>query len=132
MEYIFLIRLLIAVALGALVGFEREWSKKPAGLRTHILVSTGACLFTLSIHYFQLDPVRITSHIVEGVGFIGAGTIIATKGKVKGITTVASLWAVSAIGLSVGAGSYALAFATAVLIFLILQLGKAEKRLEDL
>lgn len=133
MKYILLIRLLIAVALGALVGFEREWAKKPAGLRTHILVSTGACLFTItSIHYFQMDPARIASHIVEGVGFIGAGTIIATKAKVKGITTAASLWAVAAIGLSIGAGSYLLGFFTAFLIFIVLQLGKVEKGLEDL
>ncbi len=121
-------RLLLAVVLGILVGVEREIVHKPAGLRTHALVSLGACLFTVvSIDYFDVDPARIAAGIVTGIGFIGAGSIIAEKGHVQGVTTAASLWCVAAIGLAVGVGAYVLAAVSSVLVFGVLWLRKAEK-----
>ena len=121
-------RLLLAVVLGILVGMEREISHRPAGLRTHALVSLGACLFTIiSIDYFDVDPARIAAGIVTGIGFIGAGSIIAEKGHVHGITTAASLWCVAAIGLAVGVGAYVLAVVSSALVFGVLWLRKAEK-----
>lgn len=123
-----IVRLLLAAVLGILVGVEREISHKPAGLRTHALVSLGACLFTIvSISYFKIDPARVAAGIVAGIGFIGGGSIIATKGQVQGITTAASLWCVAAIGLAAGAGAYVLAVVSAVLVFGILWLKRAEK-----
>ncbi|MCD6092791.1 MAG: MgtC/SapB family protein [Candidatus Aenigmarchaeota archaeon] len=123
-----IIKLLLAVALGILVGTEREISHKPAGLRTHALVSLGACLFTMvSIYYFDADPARIAAGIVTGIGFVGAGSIIASRGHVQGITTAASLWCVAAIGLAVGVGAYVLAIVSVVLVFIILWLKRAVK-----
>ena len=127
-EMIVIVRLLLAVVLGILVGVEREISHKPAGLRTHALVSLGACLFTvISIYYFNMDPARVAAGIVAGIGFIGGGSIIATKGQVQGITTAASLWCVAAIGLAVGVGAYVLAVVSSALVFGVLWLRKAEK-----
>ena len=121
-------QLLLAVVLGILVGTEREMVHKPAGLRTHALVSLGACLFTIiSIDYFDVDPARIAAGIVTGIGFIGAGSIIAEKGHVHGVTTAASLWCVAAIGLAVGVGAYVLAVVSSALVFSVLWLRKAEK-----
>ena len=123
-----IIKLLLAMALGILVGTEREISHKPAGLRTHALVSLGACLFTMvSIYYFDADPARIAAGIVTGIGFVGAGSIIASKGHVQGITTAASLWCVAAIGLALGVGAYVLAKVSVVLVFIILWLKRAVK-----
>ncbi|MEA2032507.1 MAG: MgtC/SapB family protein [Euryarchaeota archaeon] len=122
-------RLLLAVVLGILVGTEREVVHKPAGLRTHALVSLGACLFTVvSIDYFDVDPARIAAGIVTGIGFIGAGSIIAEKGHVHGVTTAASLWCTAAVGLAVGVGAYVLAIVSSALVFSVLWLRKVEKR----
>ena len=112
--------LLLAVALGAIVGIEREHAHRPAGLRTHMLVCLGSCLFTIISISFSLDPAHIASGIVAGIGFIGAGTIWAEKDKVKGITTAASLWATSAIGLTTGLGDYPLAITVTLIVFAIL------------
>src|SRR3990170_3969626 len=101
--------LILAVVLGAIVGIQREKAHRPAGLRTHMLVCLGSCLFTIISVSFSLDPTRIASGIVAGIGFIGAGTIWGEKHKVKGITTAASLWATSAIGLTTGIGDFPLA-----------------------
>jgi putative Mg2+ transporter-C (MgtC) family protein len=115
-----LVSLLLAVALGAVVGIEREIAHRPAGLRTHMLVSLGSCLFTIVSMSFAMDPARIAAGIVAGIGFIGAGTIWAEKDKVKGITTAASLWATAAIGLTIGIGDYPLAVTVTVLVVIIL------------
>lgn len=112
--------LLLAVALGAVVGFERERIHKPAGLRTHMLVCLGSCLFTIISTSFSTTPAQIAAGIVAGIGFIGAGTIWAEKDKVQGITTAASLWATAAVGLAAGIGDYALAAVTTLLVFVIL------------
>jgi putative Mg2+ transporter-C (MgtC) family protein len=121
--------LLLAVAFGALVGIERELTHKPAGLRTHMLVSLGACLFTVVSVSFAVDPARIAAGIVAGIGFIGAGTIWAEKDKVKGITTAASLWATAAIGLTAGIGDYPLAAVVTVLVVIILASGSVLRRI---
>lgn len=112
--------LILASILGAIVGIEREITIKPAGLRTHMLVSLGSCLFTLISIGFDFDPARIASGIVAGIGFIGAGAIWAEKDKIRGITTASSLWVTAAIGLSVGVGDYPLAIIVTGLVFLIL------------
>ena len=122
-------KLVVAVILGGLVGWERERSHKPAGLRTHMLVSVGATLVTIiSINYFTEDYARVIAGIITGIGFIGAGAIIAqgTKG-VHGLTTAATLWAMAAVGICIGIGWYVLAVASTILIVLILFLGKLEK-----
>ncbi len=111
--------LLLAVALGALVGVERERAHRPAGLRTHMLVSLGSCLFTIISIGFT-TPDRIAAGIVTGIGFIGAGTIWSERDKVKGITTAASLWATAAIGLAAGVGDYPIAVLVTVLVLFIL------------
>jgi putative Mg2+ transporter-C (MgtC) family protein len=124
-----LLNLLLAVAFGAIVGIEREMSHKPAGLRTHMLVSLGACLFTLMSTSFGAQPAQVAGGIVAGIGFIGAGTIWAEKDKVQGITTAASLWATAAIGLTTGTGDYLLASFVTLLVFLILLSNKYLKRI---
>ncbi len=127
-DIVMIARLLLAVVLGILVGVEREIVHKPAGLRTHALVSLGACLFTIiSIQHFDVDPARIAAGIVAGIGFIGAGSIIAEKGHVQGVTTASSLWCVAAVGLAVGVGAYVLAVVSSALVFGVLWLRKAEK-----
>jgi putative Mg2+ transporter-C (MgtC) family protein len=121
--------LLLAMALGAIVGIEREVSHKPAGLRTHMLVSLGACLFTMMSTSFGAQPAQVAGGIVAGIGFIGAGTIWAEKDKVQGITTAASLWATAAIGLTVGIGDYPLAAAVTALVVFILALNMILKKI---
>ncbi|MBO3769284.1 MAG: MgtC/SapB family protein, partial [Candidatus Brockarchaeota archaeon] len=101
--------LVLAIVFGAIVGLEREKAHKPAGLRTHMLVCLGSCLFTIISEKFSVDPARIAAGIVTGIGFIGAGAIIAEQDKIVGITTAASLWATAAIGLTIGVGDYLLA-----------------------
>ncbi len=127
LEIIF--RLLLAAVLGGVVGFEREITHRPAGLRTHMLVALGAALFTAVslVNFVSTDSARIIANIVVGIGFIGGGSIVALKGKVHGVTTAASLWIVAAIGMSVGMGSYVIAIAAAAIVFLILQLKRFEK-----
>jgi putative Mg2+ transporter-C (MgtC) family protein len=123
-------RLIAAFALGGVLGYEREQVDKPAGLRTHILVSLGSCLFTiLSMTAFPGgDPARVASYIVAGIGFIGAGTIIQTKERVAGITTAASLWVTSSIGMALGAGYYILAIITTAIAYITLKLRLIERK----
>ena len=120
-----IIRLILAFILSGIVGFEREVTHKPAGLRTHMLVGLGSALFTiLSINAFPgSDPARVATSIIVGIGFIGAGTIIKTKEKVIGLTTAASLWITASIGMAAGAGSYLIAVITTILAYLVLKLG---------
>ncbi|MCL5877411.1 MAG: MgtC/SapB family protein [Candidatus Bathyarchaeota archaeon] len=114
------VSLILAVAFGAIVGIEREIHGRPAGIRTHMLVCLGSCLFTIVSMSFSLDPARIAGGIVAGIGFIGAGTIWSQKDKVQGITTAASLWATAAIGLAAGIGDYPLAGFVTLLVFIVL------------
>ena len=105
-----LLRIFVAAALGGAIGLERELRERQAGLRTHLVVSVGAALFTLvsayGFHNFEgkVDPTRIAAQIVSGIGFLGAGAIIRQGLSVRGLTTAASLWLVAAIGMASGAG----------------------------
>ena len=121
------LRLALAGALGAVIGFERELRDREAGIRTHLLVSMGSALFTIvsafGFHEFlanggavvRADPTRIAAQIVTGIGFLGAGAIIREGLSVRGLTTAATLWVVAAIGMASGAGYYWPAVATTVL-----------------
>ena len=126
-DYESLFKLILAIGLGALIGFERQLKHRPAGLRTHMLVCMGSAVFTLISLSFDIEPARIAAGIVAGIGFLGAGNIIAHKGHVRGITSAATLWVVAAVGLAVGVGQYWIAIVSGIAIFLILQLGKLEK-----
>jgi len=123
--------LLLAVALGAIVGIEREKAHRPAGLRTHMLVSLGSCLFTIVSINFSAQPAQVAGAIVTGIGFIGAGTIWSERDKVKGITTAASLWATAAIGLTTGIGDFPLAATVTILVLIILVSKYAIERLHN-
>jgi len=124
-----IIRLIFSFILSMIIGFEREISLKPAGLRTHVLVSIASTLFTiLSLYAFpEAETSRLAASVLVGIGFIGAGTIIKTKQKIIGLTTAATLWTVTSIGIAVGAGYYLLASIVSVLTFLVLKLGRLEK-----
>lgn len=124
-------RLLMAMAAGALIGWEREKRDKPAGLRTHMLVSLGAAAFMIGAMELslgmgdenpaiRLDPMRALAGIIGGVGFLGAGTIIQSRGSVHGITTAASIWISAAIGSSCGMGLFRLAITCGVMALLVL------------
>jgi|Tabmets5t2r1_1033131.scaffolds.fasta_scaffold08889_3 putative Mg2+ transporter-C (MgtC) family protein len=114
-----LLRLLLAAVLGGAVGAERELHDQPAGLRTHMLLTIGACLFTLVSAYGfggPADPSRLAAQIVTGIGFLGGGAIVRHGLTVRGLTTAASIWATASIGVAVGAGSYLLAAGGTVLV----------------
>ena len=119
-----ILRLLLAAALGAIIGYQRERAGKPAGLRTHVLICVGAALFTISSLYgfgAAADPARVAAGIVVGIGFLGAGAIIRRgEGVVEGLTTAATIWAVAGIGLAAGAGLYLLSAVTTVVILIVL------------
>ncbi|MCA1587903.1 MAG: MgtC/SapB family protein, partial [Chloroflexi bacterium] len=120
------LRLTVGLVLGAIIGFERELQRQPAGFRTHSLVSLGAALFTVvSAFGFSgdlVDPTRIAAQIVSGIGFIGAGTILQHRGHIRGLTTAASLWSVAAIGTAAGAGLYVVAIVGTLLILVVLSI----------
>jgi putative Mg2+ transporter-C (MgtC) family protein len=127
-----LLRLLIAAGLGGAIGLERELRDHEAGFRTHLLVSLGACVFTLVSAYAWsdwtfsqktgtvFDPTRIAAQIVTGIGFLGAGAIIVRGVSVRGLTTAATLWVVAAIGMAAGTGYYAIGIGAAVLVLVSL------------
>jgi putative Mg2+ transporter-C (MgtC) family protein len=131
------VRLLIAAALGAVIGVEREIHGHPAGMRTHLLVALGSAIFTeLSIFGFQgtasgpLDPSRVAAQIVSGIGFLGAGAIIKDGASIRGLTTAASLWATAAIGLAAGAGDYVIGLTGSIIvIFSLWPLNRIAERL---
>lgn len=122
------IRILLAAALGGAVGFEREWSHKVAGLRTHALVAIGAALLSIiSISAFPkgvvmigYDPSRIISNIIVGIGFIGGGAILKNGNQVRGVTTAATLWIVAVIGIAIGVGFIREALFTTGVVYLVL------------
>lgn len=134
-----MMRLLLATVLGGVIGLERESSGKAAGFRTNLLICLGAALLTeLSIDVagdtelpggFRADPGRIAAQIVSGIGFLGAGTILQSRGSITGLTTAATLWVVAALGMAAGAGAYAHAIAGTALVLLALRiLGRFEDR----
>lgn len=119
-------RLLLAAGFGAIVGYEREHSGKPAGVRTHGMVALGAALFTVvSLYGFGSvgDPGRVAAQVVTGIGFLGAGAILHLRRSVHGLTTAASLWVTAAIGLAVGVGMYVMSLETTILVFVLLRFG---------
>jgi putative Mg2+ transporter-C (MgtC) family protein len=112
-----------AFLCGGIIGFEREFSHKPAGLRTNLLICTGSTLFTiasLTIAGERGDPGRIAAQIVTGVGFLGAGTIIQSRGNVLGLTSAATIWVVAAIGVWIGLGRYVAAFSSTIVVIVVL------------
>lgn len=126
-----ILRLFLAAALGAAIGYERERAKKPAGLRTHILIALGAALFTVvSMYGFAngVDPSRVAAGVVAGIGFIGAGVIFrGMRGDVVvGLTTAASVWVAAAVGLATGAGMYLISVFVAAIAVLVLMIPKAK------
>lgn len=130
------LRLFLAVILGGLIGFERERVNRPAGFRTHILVCAGSALIMLVSAYgfagqigpgFVADPGRIAAGVVTGIGFLGAGTILQQRGSVRGLTTAATIWVVSGVGLAAGIGFYLGAvLTTAFVLISLLLLRRAE------
>ena len=130
------LRLMLATVLGGFIGYEREHTNRPAGFRTHILVCSGAALVMITSQYLMhrypsntIDPSRLGAQVISGIGFLGAGTIIRDGFNVRGLTTAASLWAVSCVGIAVGSGFYVGAVAATVFIFLtLITLKKAERR----
>jgi len=126
-----MLRLLVALALGAVVGLERERQERAAGLRTVTMVSLGSCLFTIigAYGFPNTDPSRVAAQIVTGIGFLGAGTIFLRKDLVRGLTTAATIWAVAAIGMASGTARYFEATFTTLLILAVLMVLKPiEKR----
>lgn len=135
MNWQIVIQLVIAAFLGAIVGLEREFAKREAGLKTYSLVSLGSALFiVISLLAFQpaygsFDPSRILSQIIVGVGFIGAGVIMIQKTYVSGITTAAGLWVTAGIGAAVGFKLYDIAItATIIALIILIVIGKFEKK----
>jgi putative Mg2+ transporter-C (MgtC) family protein len=138
-EWEILLRIVIAAALGAVIGLERERNNQPAGLRTHIILVVGSALaMTLSINIaiqfkpFVLngDPGRIAAQVISGIGFLGAGAILRYGTSIKGLTTATSLWTLAVVGLVVGAGYYITAIGTTLLLLAVLTaLNILERRL---
>jgi putative Mg2+ transporter-C (MgtC) family protein len=113
------LQLILAALFSMVIGLDRERRHRPAGLRTHMLVGLGACLFTsLSFYAFPgSDPARVAANIVVGIGFLGAGTIIQRKHDVHDLTTAASIWATAAVGMAVGTGAWFLALCATLMIW---------------
>jgi len=134
----FLPKALLAIACGGLIGVEREMKSKPAGFRTNILICLGSMLFMwLSAQVAMVvaigrpaDPGRIAAQVVAGIGFLGAGTIIQSRGRITGLTSAAMIWVVSAVGMTIGAGYSIIGVITTGLVLLVLVgLGLVERRM---
>lgn len=124
----FIIRLLLAVILGGVIGYERESHSKEAGLKTHILVCVGSALIMIVSQYgfsevlgtyVNVDPSRIAAQVVSGIGFLGAGVIFKDNSSIKGLSTAAGVWCVAAIGLVVGSGMYILGVCSTIIILIV-------------
>lgn len=121
-----ILKLLIAVLVGGLIGLERESVRRPAGFRTHILVCVASALIMdmnllVAKEFVNADPMRLGAQVISGMGFLGAGTILKEGATVSGLTTAAGLWAVACLGLVIGAGYYLLALFAALLMLLTLK-----------
>ena len=125
MEWEIVVKLVVALVLGGVIGLEREYRSKDAGFRTHFLVALGSALFTIvSVKGFpggDADSSRVAAQIVSGIGFLGAGTIIFQRHIIRGLTTAAGLWVTAAVGMACGTGLYILALATTILVLLGLE-----------
>ncbi len=123
---IILLKLILAMALGGLIGIEREHKHRPAGLRTHILVCVGACLTMMISEYMVKDGLstdvsRLGAQVISGIGFLGAGTILREGDRVRGLTTAATLWAIACVGLAIGIGYYVGAISSALVMLIVLR-----------
>ncbi len=134
--YELILRLVLSAIIGGLIGIEREANNRPAGLRTHILVTLGSALIMLiSTHGFNNlastgDPARLAAQVVSGIGFLGAGTILRTGNSIRGLTTAASIWVCGGIGLAIGGGYYVGGLTTAaIVLFSLMSLGVFEKKI---
>lgn len=137
-QHIILIRLLVAATLGGVIGFEREAHHENAGLRTHILIATAACLFSMLAFEIQLmgldagsdnpDPIRAVEAVTAGIAFLGAGAIFQQRGSVKGLTTGAGMWLAGALGITVALGYYLIALVVAVFALVVLSALRAFSR----
>lgn len=134
------LRLFVALILGGIIGFERESTHRPAGFRTHILVCVGAALVMITSEFVfakyrgqaNLDPARLGAQVISGVGFLGAGTILREGVSVKGLTTAASLWAVSCVGIAAGIGFYEGAIAATIIIYItLISLKKMQRNIKN-
>jgi putative Mg2+ transporter-C (MgtC) family protein len=127
------VRLVVALLLGGVIGWERELQRMPAGFRTHALVALGSAIFTvISAYAFTgpgSDPTRIAAQVVSGIGFLGGGAILHYGGTVRGLTTAASLWSVAAVGMAAGAGLFVVAAISAVLVIIGLELFQRVERI---
>jgi putative Mg2+ transporter-C (MgtC) family protein len=122
-NYTDILNILIAMLIGLIIGAEREYRSKPAGLRTLMLVSVGSCIFTmLSLKIGVANPDRLAANIITGIGFLGAGAIFKDDNKISGLTTATTIWICAALGMSVGSGHLLLAFAGAVSVLTVLSL----------
>ncbi len=125
-DWVLIFRLIAAGLLGGIIGLEREFRAKEAGVRTHFIVALGSALFMIISEFAfegkQHDAARVAAQVVSGIGFIGAGVIIFQRNAVRGITTAAGLWVAAAIGLACGDGMYSVAIAAAVLTVLCLEM----------
>lgn len=127
------VKLLLALLMGAVLGFEREIHAKSAGLRTLTLICVGAALFTMvSSRFADADSSRVASNIVSGVGLLCAGAILFADGRVKGMTTASSIWVAAGLGMAIGIGEFALAGLTTVLVVLVLWMFSHIDRLVDI
>lgn len=125
MELFNILPLLLSVFLGFLIGLERESKHKSIGIRTLSLITLGSTIYTLiSIYYFNSDPTRVIAQIVSGVGFLGAGIIFKSGSEIKGLTTAATVWTSSGIGVLVGLGLYKIAIISTLLVLIINSLFK--------
>ena len=127
LTYVIVFRLLLAAALGGVVGLERELRRKPAGLRTNMFICMGSALFTVlsdevSRRFGDVSHTRIVSNLIPGIGFLGAGAIIRERGSVVGLTTAATIFVIASVGMAVGAGLYLTAVFTGLLILVTLSL----------
>lgn len=128
-----ILELVVASFLSTIIGWDRESRGQPAGLRTHILVALGACLFTgLSVHAFAGDTGRVAAQIVTGIGFLGAGTIIQQKGQAHHLTTAASIWATAAVGMAVGVGAWFLGLGATLIIWAVLVIVRKLKKEDNI
>lgn len=130
-----LVSMLTATVLGALIGLEREVSKKPIGLRTNMLICLGASIFTIISIELGLSlggsPERMAANVVQGVGFLGAGAIMRDRGTIQGATTAATIWLVASLGVACGAGFFLVAIVGTVLtLFVLFALHPLERRLD--
>ena len=119
------LKLLLAVVCGGAIGFERELSRKPAGLRTNVLICVGAALFMIVSRHIgggapYTDPARLVAQVVTAIGFIGAGVILQSRGSISGLTTAATILLVGAVGITIGEGMFAIALMTTLLIIVVL------------